>query len=213
MLRHQLTVLEGKVRGRVQFTNSDRLFFIQLYRWFPSNPYPRAGIYPASLSRRPLALMCGPQGNLLTVERRVPDAPTSADRAGGQGARPRPVHQQRSPVLHPAVSLVSVESVSTRRNISGLSITATPCINARPSRKSFDSGTESTRSAQYRGPGFAVCRLSKHIIRAGISIPLVGPASHSGTIQSFPSYSIVSASMSSPSSARWISVLSIFIVR
>jgi len=24
------------VRGRVQFTNSDRLFFIQLYRWFPS---------------------------------------------------------------------------------------------------------------------------------------------------------------------------------
>jgi len=29
-------VLQGKVRGRVQFTNSDRLFFIQLYRWFPS---------------------------------------------------------------------------------------------------------------------------------------------------------------------------------
>ena len=35
-LRHQLTVLQGKVHGRVQFTNSDRLFFIQLYRWFPS---------------------------------------------------------------------------------------------------------------------------------------------------------------------------------
>src|SRR6266516_7782426 len=35
-LRHQLTVLQRKVRGRVQFTNSDRLFFIQLYRWFPS---------------------------------------------------------------------------------------------------------------------------------------------------------------------------------
>src|SRR5262245_7216738 len=32
-LRHQLTVLKGNVRGRVQFTNSDRL---QLYRWFPS---------------------------------------------------------------------------------------------------------------------------------------------------------------------------------
>jgi len=29
-------VLQRKVRGRVQFTNSDRLFFIQLYRWFPS---------------------------------------------------------------------------------------------------------------------------------------------------------------------------------
>jgi hypothetical protein len=35
-LRHQLIVLHRKVRGRVQFTNSDRLFFIQLYRWFPS---------------------------------------------------------------------------------------------------------------------------------------------------------------------------------
>jgi hypothetical protein len=35
-LRHQLTVLQRKVRGRVQFTNSDRLLFILLYRWFPS---------------------------------------------------------------------------------------------------------------------------------------------------------------------------------
>ena len=35
-LRRQLIVLQRKVRGRVEFTNSDRLFFIQLYRWFPS---------------------------------------------------------------------------------------------------------------------------------------------------------------------------------
>jgi hypothetical protein len=35
-LRQQLMALQRKVRGRVQFTNSDRLFFIQLYRWFPS---------------------------------------------------------------------------------------------------------------------------------------------------------------------------------
>ena len=35
-LRQQLIVLQRKVRGRVQFTNSDRLFFIQLYRWCPS---------------------------------------------------------------------------------------------------------------------------------------------------------------------------------
>jgi hypothetical protein len=35
-LRHQLTVLRRKVRGRVQLTSSDRWFFIQLYRWFPS---------------------------------------------------------------------------------------------------------------------------------------------------------------------------------
>ena len=35
-LRQQLIILQCKVRGRVHFTNSDRLFFIQLYRWFPS---------------------------------------------------------------------------------------------------------------------------------------------------------------------------------
>ena len=35
-LRHQLTILRRKVRGRVQLTNGDRLFLIQLYRWFPS---------------------------------------------------------------------------------------------------------------------------------------------------------------------------------
>ena len=35
-LRQQLTVLQRKVRGRVRFTKNDRLFFIQLYRSFPS---------------------------------------------------------------------------------------------------------------------------------------------------------------------------------
>jgi hypothetical protein len=35
-LRHQLIVLQRKLRGRVPFTNSDRQFFVQLYRWFPS---------------------------------------------------------------------------------------------------------------------------------------------------------------------------------
>jgi transposase InsO family protein len=35
-LRRQLIVLQRKLRGRVEFTNGDRLFFIQLYRWFPS---------------------------------------------------------------------------------------------------------------------------------------------------------------------------------
>ena len=32
-LRRQLIVLQRQVRGRVLFTNSDRLFFLQLYRW------------------------------------------------------------------------------------------------------------------------------------------------------------------------------------
>src|ERR1700757_2482388 len=35
-LRRQLMVLQRQMRGRIQFTNSDRLFFLQLYRWFPS---------------------------------------------------------------------------------------------------------------------------------------------------------------------------------
>jgi transposase InsO family protein len=36
VLRHQLIVLRRKLRGRIRLTNSDRWFFIQLYRWFPS---------------------------------------------------------------------------------------------------------------------------------------------------------------------------------
>src|SRR5258707_15895586 len=35
-LRQQVAILQRKVRGRVQLTNSDRLFFVLLYRWFPS---------------------------------------------------------------------------------------------------------------------------------------------------------------------------------
>jgi hypothetical protein len=35
-LRHQLIVLQRKVRRRVHLTNGDRLFLVQLYRWFPS---------------------------------------------------------------------------------------------------------------------------------------------------------------------------------
>ena len=35
-LRHQMVVLQRKIRGRVDFTNGDRLFFVLLYRCFPS---------------------------------------------------------------------------------------------------------------------------------------------------------------------------------
>jgi hypothetical protein len=35
-LRHQLIVFGRKVRGRAQLSNSDRWFFVQMYRWFPS---------------------------------------------------------------------------------------------------------------------------------------------------------------------------------
>jgi transposase InsO family protein len=35
-LRHQLIILQRKVHGRIHLTNGDRLFLVQLYRWFPS---------------------------------------------------------------------------------------------------------------------------------------------------------------------------------
>jgi len=35
-LRQQVVVLRRMVHRRVRLTNSDRLVFIQLYRWFPS---------------------------------------------------------------------------------------------------------------------------------------------------------------------------------
>jgi hypothetical protein len=35
-LRHQLIVLQRKVRGRVRLSNNDRWLLVQLYRWFPS---------------------------------------------------------------------------------------------------------------------------------------------------------------------------------
>jgi hypothetical protein len=35
-LTRQVAILQREVRGRVRLTNSDRLFFVLLYRWFPS---------------------------------------------------------------------------------------------------------------------------------------------------------------------------------
>jgi hypothetical protein len=49
---HQLIVLQRKVRGRIDFTNGDRLFFILLYRWFPS-------IVRAVMIFRPETLVAG----------------------------------------------------------------------------------------------------------------------------------------------------------
>src|SRR5580704_485065 len=36
VLRHQLIVLQRRVRGRTRATNNDRWFLVQMYRWFPS---------------------------------------------------------------------------------------------------------------------------------------------------------------------------------
>src|SRR6476620_5645005 len=51
VLRHQLIVLRRKLRGRVKLANSDRWFFIQLYRWFPSILKVLTVIRPVTLVR------------------------------------------------------------------------------------------------------------------------------------------------------------------
>ena len=50
-LRHQLIVLRRTLHGRVRFTNHDRWFFVQLYRWFPSTLTVLTIIRPATLVR------------------------------------------------------------------------------------------------------------------------------------------------------------------
>ena len=50
-LRRQVTVLRRKVQGRIQLTNADRLFFVQLYRWFPSILRAITIIRPATIVR------------------------------------------------------------------------------------------------------------------------------------------------------------------
>jgi hypothetical protein len=50
-LRHQVVVLRRMVHRRARLTNSDRLFFIQLYRWFPSVLKVIAVIRPETLVR------------------------------------------------------------------------------------------------------------------------------------------------------------------
>ena len=54
-LRHQVIVFRRKMQGRVRLTNSDRRFFIQLYRWFPSILKVLTIIRPETLVRWHLA--------------------------------------------------------------------------------------------------------------------------------------------------------------
>src|SRR5450756_582130 len=51
VLRHQLIVLQRKVRGRAHLTSNDRWFFVQMYRWFPSILKVVTIIEPATLVR------------------------------------------------------------------------------------------------------------------------------------------------------------------
>ncbi len=51
-LRQQLIVLRRKVPGRVPLTSGDRLFFVQLYHWFPSICKVITIVHPETLVRR-----------------------------------------------------------------------------------------------------------------------------------------------------------------
>src|SRR5216683_1872322 len=51
VLRHQLIVLQRKVRGGARLTNNDRWFFVQMYRWLPSILKVVAIIEPGTLVR------------------------------------------------------------------------------------------------------------------------------------------------------------------
>src|SRR5438874_1560786 len=50
-LMQQVAVLQRMVRGRVQLTNNDRLFFVLLYRWFPSILNVMTVVQPETLVR------------------------------------------------------------------------------------------------------------------------------------------------------------------
>jgi hypothetical protein len=58
-LRRQLIVLRRNVHGRVRLTNNDRLFFVQLYRWFPSIRQVLTIVRPETLIRRPAFAVIG----------------------------------------------------------------------------------------------------------------------------------------------------------
>src|SRR5262245_66590628 len=79
-LRHQLAVLRRKVRGRIELANGDRLFLIQLYRWFPSVLHAITIIQPETLASCRLS-------PVLAMEVPLPGRAAS-DRGGLAGADP-----------------------------------------------------------------------------------------------------------------------------
>jgi hypothetical protein len=49
-LRQQVIIVQRKVHGRALLTNSNRLFFVQLYRWFPSILKAMIAVKPETLA-------------------------------------------------------------------------------------------------------------------------------------------------------------------
>src|SRR5213080_2491190 len=81
-LQRQLIVLRRRVRGRVQLTNGDRLFLVQLYRWFPSVLRAITIIRPEILS-----VGIGPASVVLALEIRLSWRPAE-DRRGSARVDP-----------------------------------------------------------------------------------------------------------------------------
>ncbi|MGA9033545.1 MAG: hypothetical protein WB402_13600 [Sulfuricaulis sp.] len=50
-LRHQVMLLRRQGRGRIRLTNFNRLFLVQLYRWFPSILQVLAIVQPETVIR------------------------------------------------------------------------------------------------------------------------------------------------------------------
>src|SRR6476469_213468 len=67
-LRHQLIILRRKVRGRIRLTHGDHLFFVQLYRWFPSVLKVTTIVRPETLMRWHRAGFRRYWGNLVHLE-------------------------------------------------------------------------------------------------------------------------------------------------
>jgi hypothetical protein len=91
-LRHQLIVLRRKVQGRARLTNSDRWFFIQLYRWFPSILQVVKVVQPETLVRWHRAGF----SSVLVLEV-APGWRAAADQRGA--ARFDPANEHREPAL------------------------------------------------------------------------------------------------------------------
>jgi hypothetical protein len=86
-LRQQLIVLRRQVQERPPLTSSDRLFFVQLYRWFPSILKVITIVSPGTLVRLHRAGF----STLLALEVSLTGGPPS-DRYGAAGVDPPHEH-------------------------------------------------------------------------------------------------------------------------
>ena len=91
-LRQQLVVLRRKVHGRVRLTRGDRLFLVQLYRWFPSMLKVITIVRPKTLVRRHRAGFRCYRGLEVSLNGR-----TTTDRRGASSLDP--AYEAREPAM------------------------------------------------------------------------------------------------------------------